>query len=557
MMIWKSKLCVFLLSILISIPFLGNAQINKDSLVQVMESTKEDSVKVKLLTKLAYLYSLSDLIKSYEFANNAIEISKKSHLKKELLEAYKAAGKICFDMGLMEDAAKYFNLCLELIYQKGNKLEMAMANLNVGAMFLYMGDNKKAEDYHLKSLQLLKEDASSKKEKSLNPFVINIYNNLGLIYKKLLNVPKALYYNELGINLAENNPDYAQTYVFLLHNQGELFIEQKKFKEADTALNKAIDISEKLNFVGGLTPSYKLLGEINKQQGNNEAALSNYRLGYKFAVASNNNDLIQSISNKLQLIYKDLGNTDSSFKYLNISIDAQNKIKLIQAHEELMNKENKRKFEEWQKESEKKQQTFKLLYLTIAIVFLLLGFVLFTIYLRKRKLHKLILLEKIEKDLKIQHLELEKKLLETSLEDKEKQLANDVLYQIQKNEIIEEVVSKLLHQTKQATGINKEVVKEAIKDLGRTTEENVWSEFEIRFKQVHVNFYDNLQLKFPELTRNERRLCAFLRLNMSSKEISAISGQSPKTIDVARSRLRKKLGIVSDEISLIAFLSDI
>jgi len=205
----------------------------------------------------------------------------------------------------------------------------------------------------------------------------------------------------------------------------------------------------------------------------------------------------------------------------------------------------------------KKQQTFQLLYLKIAIVFLLLAFVIFTIYLRKRKLHKLILLEKIEKDLKIQHLELEKKLLETSLEDKEKQLANDVLYQIQKNEIIEEVVSKLLHQTKQATGINKEVVKEAIKDLGRTTEENVWSEFEIRFKQVHVNFYDNIKLKFPELTRNERRLCAFLRLNMSSKEISAISGQSPKTIDVARSRLRKKLGIVSDEISLIAFLSDI
>lgn len=75
MMIWKSKLCAFIFSILISIPFLGNAQINKDSLVQVMESTKEDSVKVKLLTKLAYLYSLSDLIKSYEFANNAIEIS--------------------------------------------------------------------------------------------------------------------------------------------------------------------------------------------------------------------------------------------------------------------------------------------------------------------------------------------------------------------------------------------------------------------------------------------------------------------------------------------------
>jgi len=538
-------------------PFVAKSQINKDSLVHIMESTTVDSIKVKLLIQLANLNELSDLKKSFEFVNEAIEIAKKNNLQNELLEAYKAAGKICFDLGLMEDAAIYFNHCLELIYKKGNTLEMAKANLNVGAIWLFMENYEKAEAYHLKSLQLLKDYSKARKEKELPVYVINVYNNLGLIYKNIGKIPKALFFNEMGIKLAENNPDYAQTFVFLLHINGDLLIRQSKFKEADSVLHKAIVVAEKLNFVGGLTPSYELLGEMSTKQGNKEAALNNYKKGYESAVASGSIDLVQKIANKLQLIYKDLGNTDSAFKYLNISIDTQKKIKIEEAKEELVNKENKRKFEEWQKESDRQHVRSSLLYWIIASVSLLIAIVVFVFYLKKRKQHKLMLLEKIEKDLAFQHLELEKTLLESTLENKEKQLTSDILYQIQKNEMIEDVVKKLLNQTKQSTEVNKEVIQEAINNLSQTQESNVWNEFETRFKKVHIDFYDNLQVKYPELSRNDRRLCAFLRLNMTTKEISAISGQSLKSIDVARSRLRKKLGIANAETGLVEFMSTI
>jgi tetratricopeptide (TPR) repeat protein len=384
-----------------------------------------------------------------------------------------------------------------------------------------------------------------------------VYNNLGLIYKNIGKIPKALFFNEMGIKLAENNPDYAQTFVFLLHINGDLLIRQSKFKEADSVLHKAIVVAEKLNFVGGLTPSYELLGEMSTKQGNKEAALNNYKKGYESAVASGSIDLVQKIANKLQIIYKDLGNTDSAFKYLNISIDTQKKIKIEEAKEELVNKENKRKFEEWQKESDRQHVRSSLLYWIIASVSLLIAIVVFVFYLKKRKQHKLMLLEKIEKDLAFQHLELEKTLLESTLENKEKQLTSDILYQIQKNEMIEDVVKKLLNQTKQSTEVNKEIIHEAINNLSQTQESNVWTEFETRFKKVHVDFYDNLQVKYPELSRNDRRLCAFLRLNMTTKEISAISGQSLKSIDVARSRLRKKLGIANAETGLVEFMSTI
>ena len=434
---------------------------------------------------------------------------------------------------------------------------MAMANNNIGATFQSTKKYEIAENYFLKSLQLLKEYSQEKKDTILNPYIINIYNNLAALNKTRGNISKAITNFDLGIKMAENLTEYPNTRVALLQNKGLLLIDQSKFDEANLLIQKSIDIGEKLKFGYGLSTSYMFKGELLTKQGKTREALASFQKGYTYASATESHTLIQKLSDQLQLTYKSLGKSDSAFKYLNISIEAGNAMKLQETREVLDANENKKIFASWQKEVTEKQKTTTYTFWTIlgTIIFATILFIGF--YLNKRKQHKRVLLENMEKELALQHLELEKKLLETSLEDKEKQLANDVLYQIKKNEIIEEVVSKLLHQTKQSTGINKEVVKDAIKDLGRTTEENVWSEFEIRFKKVHANFYDNLQLKFPDLTRNERRLCAFLRLNMSSKEISAISGQSSKTIDVARYRLRKKLGIANDEKGLIAFLNNV
>ena len=60
--------------------------------------------------------------------------------------------------------------------------------------------------------------------------------------------------------------------------------------------------------------------------------------------------------------------------------------------------------------------------------------------------------------------------------------------------------------------------------------------------------------KYPDLTPNEKKICAFLRLNMSTKDICAITYQSVRSIDMARFRLRKKIGLDSDE-NLVSFLS--
>jgi DNA-binding CsgD family transcriptional regulator len=78
-------------------------------------------------------------------------------------------------------------------------------------------------------------------------------------------------------------------------------------------------------------------------------------------------------------------------------------------------------------------------------------------------------------------------------------------------------------------------------------------EFEILFEKVHSSFYENLSARYPDLTANERKMCAFLKLNMSNKDIAQITFQSDEALKKARLRLRQKLDI-DRETNLAAFM---
>ena len=73
-------------------------------------------------------------------------------------------------------------------------------------------------------------------------------------------------------------------------------------------------------------------------------------------------------------------------------------------------------------------------------------------------------------------------------------------------------------------------------------------EFQQKLDNSYDDFFIRLRNKFPTLTRNEERLCAFLRLNLSSKEIATINNTSLKAAEMSRYRLRKKIGLSYNEL---------
>jgi hypothetical protein len=151
---------------------------------------------------------------------------------------------------------------------------------------------------------------------------------------------------------------------------------------------------------------------------------------------------------------------------------------------------------------------------------------------------------------------LEKEKLKSELEFRNKELTTYVMYQVKSKEFVLSIAEKLKNNELLQNPEFKKVVREILSEIETDSGNDSWREFEIRFQRVHTDFYKKLSSQFPELTANEMRLCAFLKLNMSTKDIASVTYQSANSIDVARHRLRSKFGLTKDE-NLIAFLSKI
>jgi len=78
-------------------------------------------------------------------------------------------------------------------------------------------------------------------------------------------------------------------------------------------------------------------------------------------------------------------------------------------------------------------------------------------------------------------------------------------------------------------------------------DDNNWKNFSRYFEEVHKDFNSNVKAKFPDITANELRLLALLKMNLSSKEIANILNISQEGIKKARYRLRKKLNIATED----------
>jgi DNA-binding CsgD family transcriptional regulator len=194
-----------------------------------------------------------------------------------------------------------------------------------------------------------------------------------------------------------------------------------------------------------------------------------------------------------------------------------------------------------------KKERKALIFLIVAAIFLFSLFILVLLYRNQRIKIKQVKLVKEHLELEQENLKLEKQNLKLDLDLRNKELATHVMYLVNKNEFIASITEKLLTIRPLLLPENKVWVQEIIREMKSNIDNTVWNEFEVRFQQVHEDFYRKLAKAYPDLTPNETKLCAFMRLNMTTKDISAITFQSLKSIQMARVRLRKKMGITRDD----------
>lgn len=172
---------------------------------------------------------------------------------------------------------------------------------------------------------------------------------------------------------------------------------------------------------------------------------------------------------------------------------------------------------------------------------------------KQQYLHQLEI-DKAENDL----IALRNEKLEAEINFKNTELASSAMHLVQKGELITSMktdLNQIMKDVKNNEAITE--LKKLVKTLGEDDKmDKDWVHFTQHFDKVHNDFVEKLKEKHPKVTGNEIKLCAYLRMNLSTKEIAQLMNISVRGVEISRYRLRKKLNLETGD-NLFKYLIDI
>lgn len=150
-------------------------------------------------------------------------------------------------------------------------------------------------------------------------------------------------------------------------------------------------------------------------------------------------------------------------------------------------------------------------------------------------------------------MSLEKEKLEAEIFHKSKEISTSALELANKNRILDDLKTEIVQlknlNKSQASPLNR-LIKLIDNNLNQKDD---WQLFETNFNHLNSSFYEKLQLDHPELSSKDLRFCAFLKLNLTTKELASLLNISARSLELKRFRLRKKLNLKHEE-NLVDFL---
>ncbi|MEZ4958054.1 MAG: hypothetical protein R2825_31130 [Saprospiraceae bacterium] len=158
------------------------------------------------------------------------------------------------------------------------------------------------------------------------------------------------------------------------------------------------------------------------------------------------------------------------------------------------------------------------------------------------------------KELNRQQTESENRMLQAEVLNKSRKLADTTINLVRKNETLMKINEELIGAKKEKDTAKLSKKLQQLNRLveGHIANEEDWQIFEETFNQLHDQFFKRLKEKFPELTPGDFRLAAYLKMNLSSKEIAPLLNISLRGVENKRYRLRRKLGLPAED-NLVEF----
>ncbi|MEI6061451.1 MAG: tetratricopeptide repeat protein [Bacteroidota bacterium] len=546
-----------------------------DSLLQIANSSKDPAKKIQAFIELSE-QETNNLPKALYYASQATELAHKTENESGYVNSLIRLSQVYF---LQSDFKKAMDVALEgksLAEKLGKQVQLAILLDGIGLIYYNLGDKKECANYYFSSLKI----AESLNNRAL---ICKTYNRIGLLFSEQKDFGKAIEYltkadslalildDKEGVAVGYNNiavtyyssGNYTKSLYFLKEalkiskaiglenleashylNMGKAYFKLKKYPLAMQYYSQALDIFTRLNIPPKAASCRLNIGEAQIAAGKYMEANINFNAALSIAKERGLKDIIYQSYKLLHELALKRADTSSAYNYNVLENQWKDSLAYADKERNLVKIELQYHFEK-KEELEKQERGRRKLLNTAIIVTLALSIIIILLIMNQIRL-------------RAKKSKLEKEGLEKELEFKKKELTINVMSLMKKSELLSDFSKKIIQFEQEATtDETRFALKRVGKELQKTSEEETLKEFSLRFKEVHKDFYDALLRKYPDLTPSELKLCAFLKLNLSTKEISELTGQRLNTLENARYRLRLKFGITNSEVNLVAFLSQI
>ncbi len=482
------------------------------------------------------------------YVKNAIRLFKEISYKDGLNDGYYTLGKILHSEGENQKALSYYLKSLTYYESKNNKLKQGILLGLISALYAEINQPNKAEEYNKQSIELLSAFPNS-------PYYADALNNQGIFCYDKKNYSKAVKYFARALDIYKilKRPTAIAA---AEQNLGISYAQLGFFKEGLTNLHLSYKTFKNLKLkdeVSVLTD----LGTAHAIAKNVDSAQYYFTLAYQQANKKNYAYYIKENLRLLYRLFEDNNNYKDAFYYHKLYTSYRDNLENNKLKNTIANLEIK--YETAKKEKEiinlKNKEIISKTNTRLLLIALVSSLIIFLLIVYKI-LHERKKNSEIQKQKNIIRKK-EEEQLKKELEIKTKQLAAHALNMMQKNTLLKDISDQITEKTKNNYSVNKQDLISIKKHLekGLKIDED-WKIFKIYFEQINDSFFLKLKKINPNLTGNDFKLSALLKLNMSLKEMASVLHITPNSVKNARYRLKKKLHLSENE-DLKKFISEL
>ncbi|MCZ4410111.1 hypothetical protein O3Q51_14910 [Cryomorphaceae bacterium 1068] len=494
--------------------------------------------------RAAFLQTSEEGDLGMQLTKEALELAKQCGDKEILAFCYASMGLAYQDAGEYAAAIEAHTEELRLYQELGNREMVAISNQEMAYIYASMDDLDGANKIMLESAKIFKEMGLDLRYANCITDLCANYLDQNRPDSVIKRLPEAIeYYRE---------SEYALGVAIAVYNLGEAYMLKEDYQKALELYEESSVVCADIDF-----PRFLMEIEISRSQcytgmGDHEKAYEHILKAEQFAEETSDYEGLLNIFQFKMSAAHEVEKYDASHKaaldYIQLkdslrSISRDEKVAAMQ--EELDAEKREREIEKLAQEAELEKQKKNGLIILVMVV-LVAAILIINREIQRRKKAKLLHQKEIE--LQKEH----EQRLQEELSFKKRELASQALQIAQKNEVLESLREEVKNISLDAEADKS--VKEVLNTLKieKSIDSN-WDEFTRQFQEINPAFYQRLNSKADGITKNDLRLAALLKMNLSSKEIASTLNITTDGVKKARHRFRKKLNL-SAEASLETFI---